>query len=602
MTTLSEPLLRDMNDVKRLFDVPYYQKSVFPNDAMFVTKTKGKWEPMSTDQFLDEVNLMSRALISDGVQAGDKVAIVSPNRVEWNIMDIAIQQMGAVVVPIYPNISDADYKYIFADAEIYMAFVGTDDLYDRITALKGNFPKLKEIYAFDKSAGRKYWKDLAINADSVERSHLKELKANVRNEDLATIIYTSGTTGNPKGVMLSHNNILSNVLSCADRIPADQYSRTITFLPVCHVYERMLHYLYMYMGSSVYFAESIDALGDNLREVKPHVFTAVPRMLEKVFDKIMAAGDAQKGIKRLMFFWALGVAEKYDTVGKGAWYKMKLSIARALVFKKWQEALGGQVKAVASGSAALQPRIARIFLAAGIPVLEGYGLTETSPVISVNCLKNGIRIGTVGPLIDGVKVKFGEDGEILVKGPNVMMGYYNLPEKTAEVLDAQGWFATGDIGEMVEEKFLKITDRKKEIFKTSGGKFIIPQVMENKFKESRFIEQIIVVGEGRKFPAALIVPSFSFVKDWAKRKNIDLGDGKPETIVANEAVQKRIWEAMEKMNKQFGHWEQIKKIHLLPHEFTIESGELTPTLKYKRKIIQEKYKKEIEGIYAEGKE
>jgi long-chain acyl-CoA synthetase len=425
------------------------------------------------------------------------------------------------------------------------------------------------------------------------------LKANVRNEDLATIIYTSGTTGSPKGVMLSHNNLLSNVLACKPSIPADEHSRVLTFLPVCHVYERMLHYLYMYCGSSIYFAESMDTIGDNMREVKPHVFTAVPRLLEKVFDRIMAKGDELKGIKRRIFFWAIKVAEKYDTVGMGFWYNIKLSIARKLVFSKWREALGGDVTAIASGSAALQPRLAQIFLAAGIPVLEGYGLTETSPVISVNCLIKGIRIGTVGPLIDGVKVKIAEDGEILVKGPNVMMGYYNLPDKTDEAIDQQGWFHTGDIGMFVEDKFLKITDRKKEIFKTSGGKYIIPQAMENKFKESRFIEQMVVLGEGQKFPSALIVPSFGFIKEWAIRKQIDLSKATNEEIAANSQVIARIQEEVDKFNAGFGHWETIKKFHLLPNELTIEGGELTPTLKLKRKIINEKFAAIIAAFYSE---
>jgi long-chain acyl-CoA synthetase len=400
--------------------------------------------------------------------------------------------------------------------------------------------------------------------------------------------------------MLSHNNLLSNVLSCEYSIPADEHSRVLSFLPVCHVYERMLHYLYMYLGSSIHFAESMDTIGENIREVKPHVFTAVPRLLEKVYDRIMAKGDELHGIKRALFFWAVGLAEQYDVVGKSWWYRFKLSIARKLIFSKWMEALGGEVRAIASGSAALQPRLARVYLAAGINVLEGYGLTETSPVISVNCLKRGIRIGTVGPLIDGVKVKFAEDGEILVKGPNVMMGYYNLPDKTAEVMDAQGWFHTGDIGVMVEEKFLKITDRKKEIFKTSGGKYIIPQVMENKFKESRFIEQIMVVGEGQKFPSALIVPSFSFIREWAKRHHLDLDNKSNAEIQAMPEVIQRIQEEVDKYNELYGSWEKIKKIALLEKEFTIETGELTPTLKLKRKIILEKYQKEVDQFYQNG--
>jgi long-chain acyl-CoA synthetase len=584
--------------VKRLFDIPYYQLITFPNKGMFVTKKSGEWIPVSTQSFLEQVNLLSRGLVGMGVTPGQKIAIVSSNRVEWNMLDIAIQQVGAIVVPVYPNISTADYRHIFNDAHIRFAFVGSAALFEKISAIQPEIPTLEGVFCFDEAENIPFYKDIIEKGTSIPASQITALKANVRNQDLATIIYTSGTTGNPKGVMLSHNNLLSNVLSCAYSIPADEHSNVLSFLPACHVYERMLHYLYMYMGSSIHFAESMDTIGENIREVKPEVFTAVPRLLEKVFDRIMAKGDELRGIKRFLFFWAVRVAEQYEVVGKSLWYKLKLSIARKLIFSKWKEALGGNVKAVASGSAALQPRLARIFLAAGINVLEGYGLTETSPVISVNCLKRGIRIGTVGPLIDGVKVKFGEDGEILVKGPNVMMGYYNLPDKTAEVMDAQGWFHTGDIGVMVEDKFLKITDRKKEIFKTSGGKYIIPQMMENKFKESRFIEQIMVVGEGQKFPAALIVPSFSFVKDWAKRKQVDLSDMSNAEIAQREDVIERIQEEVTKFNELYGNWEKIKKFALLDKEFSIETGELTPTLKLKRKIILEQYKNLVDGFYA----
>lgn len=588
----------DMNQVKRLFDIPYYQLSAFPNPGMFVTKKNGEWVPVSTTSFLDQVNAISRGLVGMGVQPGQKIAIVSANRVEWNILDVAIQQVGAIVVPVYPNISLTDYRYIFKDAEVRLAFVGSLELYEKIGSIRPDVPSLEEIFCFEHSEGVPYYASVIDKGTDVQQSQVRALMANVRNEDLATIIYTSGTTGNPKGVMLSHNNLLSNVLACVYSIPANEHSKVLSFLPVCHVYERMLHYLYMYMGSSIHFAESMDTIGENIREVKPEVFTAVPRLLEKVYDRIMAKGDELRGIKRWLFFWAVGLAEEYDVTGKSWWYRFRLKIARKLIFSKWMEALGGNVKAIASGSAALQPRLAQVFLAAGINVLEGYGLTETSPVISVNCLKRGIRIGTVGPLIDGVKVKFGEDGEILVKGPNVMMGYYNLPDKTAEAIDPQGWFHTGDIGVMVDDRFLKITDRKKEIFKTSGGKYIIPQMMENKFKESRFIEQIMVCGEGQKFPSALIVPSYPFIREWAKKKGGDYSQLSNREIAEKEEVVARIQQEVDKFNELYGSWEKIKKFCLLDHEFSIETGELTPTLKLKRKIILEKYKKEVDCFYA----
>lgn len=586
-----------MNQVTRLFDVPFHQLENFPNRDMFVTKTNGTWVPVSTQEFIDQVNALSLGLIGLGVEAGDRVAIASPNRVEWDILDIAIQQVGGIVVPVYPNISLNDYRHIFNDSQAKYAFIGTLELHEKINSIRADIPSVQELYALDESAGVPYYRSILEKGSGIGMNVIEERKAAIKNSDLATIIYTSGTTGNPKGVMLSHNNILSNVLSCEYSIPADKDSRVISFLPVCHVYERMLHYLYMYVGASIYFAESMETIGENIREVKPHVFTAVPRLLEKVYDRIMARGDELTGISRKLFFWAVGLAEEYDVNGKSGWYGLKLSIARKLIFSKWQEALGGNVRAIASGSAALQPRLARIFLAAGINVLEGYGLTETSPVISVNCLKRGIRIGTVGPLIEGVEVKIAEDGEILVKGPNVMMGYYNLPDKTAEVLDEEGWFHTGDIGVVEDGKFLKITDRKKEIFKTSGGKYIIPQVMENKFKESRFIEQIMVIGEGEKFPAALIVPAYDFIRKWSERKQLNLEQLSAEELQQHPQVIARMQQEMDKYNELYGNWEKIKKFALLRSEFTIETGELTPSLKLKRKIILEKYKDEVNALY-----
>jgi len=588
-----------MNEVKRLFDLPDYQLRNFPKVSMFVTKNDGSWNATSTEAFVDKALLLSKGLVGLGVSQGDRIGLVSTNRLEWNLMDIAIQQVGATVVPIYPNISSADYVYIFNDAELKCAFVGSEELYRKISAKKDQIPCLQQLFTFDEVEGARNYMDLVELGNGIDNSKIKELKANVRNEDLATIIYTSGTTGNPKGVMLSHNNLLSNVFACSTIIPADSESRVLTFLPTCHVYERMLHYLYMYVGASIYYAESMDTIGENIREVKPHVFTAVPRLLEKVFDRIIAKGDELRGIKRKLFFWAVSVAERYEIKGTSFGYRLKLWIARKLIFSKWQEALGGEVKAIASGSAALQPRLARIFLAAGINILEGYGLSETSPVISVNDLKRGVCIGTVGPLIGNVKVKIAEDGEILVKGPNVMMGYYNLPDKTAEVMDAQGWFHTGDIGEFVDDFFLKITDRKKEIFKTSGGKYIVPQAMENKFKESRFFEQMMVIGEGEKYPAALIVPGFQFIKDWAQRKQLDFSALSNEELIQRPEVIERIQEEVDKMNELYGNWEKIKKFCLLPKEWSVETGELTPTLKLKRKIIMEKYKLEVTGCFPE---
>ena len=587
-----------MTSTERLFDIPYWQQKNFPTSKMFVSKINGNWESISTSEFILRAMEVSKGLISLGIQPGDKIAVASSNRVEWNILDIGVQQVGAILVPVYPNISEADYRFIFNDAQVKICFVSNLELATKISNIKTEIASLQHLFTFDELDGYVNWNYIFEASSSTPESKVHKRMNEVKRSDLVTIIYTSGTTGNPKGVMLSHNNLLSNLEACKPRIPADNNSRVLTFLPVCHVYERMLHYLYMYIGCSIHFAESMETIGDNIREVKPDVFTAVPRLIEKVFDKIMATGDTLTGIKRKLFFWAVRLAEEYDVVGKSAWYKFRLAIARKLIFSKWQLALGGNVRAIASGSAALQPRLARIFLAANIPILEGYGLTETSPVVSVNSFDEGIRIGTVGTLIDGVQVRIAEDGEILVKGPNVMIGYYNNQTATDEVIDKDGWFHTGDIGIFQENKFLKITDRKKEIFKTSGGKYIAPQAMENKFKESRFIEQIIVVGENEKFPSAMIVPCFAYIKEWSAKNGLDLENSTNEEIAANEAVYKQIKGEVNNFNQGFGNWEQIKKFVLLPKEFTIEGDELTPTLKFKRKKILAKYQKEYLEIYS----
>jgi long-chain acyl-CoA synthetase len=587
-----------MLTIDRLFDVPRHQLKNYPNPNMFVTKTKGIWVPLSTADFLDAAMNVSRGLISLGVQAGDRVAVASSNRFEWNILDIAVQQVGAILVPLYPNISAADYRFILNDAGVEICVVSNQELVDKISAVRNDVPSLKHLFSFDQLPNCPHWSEIEAAKGQTDIETVEQRMREVKTADLATIIYTSGTTGNPKGVMLSHANILATVASCIDPIPADKNSKVLSFLPVCHIYERMLHYLYMYIGCSIHFAESMDTIGENIKEVKPDVFSAVPRLIEKVFDKIMAKGEDLKGIKRALFFWAVDVAEAYDVIGKSIFYKVKLAIARKLIFSKWQEALGGNVKAIASGSAALQPRLARIFLAADIPILEGYGLTETSPVVTVNNFNTGIRIGTVGPLVENVQVKIAADGEILVKGPNVMMGYYKNQEATNEVFDADGWFCTGDIGTFQEGKFLKITDRKKEIFKTSGGKYIVPQAMENRLKQSRFIEQAMVIGEGEKFPAVFIVPNMAFVKEWAQRHGLDFNQISNEAIITNPILIDRINKEITQINLEYGSWEQLKKVKLLPQEFTIEGGELTPTLKFKRKKILEKYQAQYQEIYS----
>ncbi len=586
-----------MNKAKRLFDIPYIQLLEKPNETMFVSKVNGTWTPTSTQNFIESVLKASKCLIGLGILPGDKVALVSNNRLEWNILDIAIQQVGGIVVPLYPTISSGDYQYILNDASCKICFAGTEEIALKIAEIQDKTP-VKHLFTFDQVATFGHWSTINSFAEGISDVQVQERKDNVQIDDLVTIIYTSGTTGNPKGVMLNHKNLLSNIETCQPLIPVINNSRVLTFLPVCHVYERMLHYLYMYVGCSIYFAESIDTIGENIKEVKPHMFTAVPRLIEKVYEKIVAKGEDLTGIKKKLFFWAINVGENFDLKGKSPFYKIQLAIARKLIFSKWQEALGGEVKAIASGSAALQPRLARIFYAAGMPILEGYGLTETSPVVSVNNFVEGVKFGSVGRILNDVEVLIAEDGEIKVKGPNVMLGYYNQDEATSEVMDTNGWFCTGDIGHICENNFLHITDRKKEIFKTSGGKYIVPQMIENKLKASRFIEQAMVIGEGQKFPAAFIVPNFIFIKDWLSKKGYNLTkESSNDDISKIPEVIDRIQKEIDQVNSELGSWEQIKKLVLLDNEFTIASNELTPTLKLRRKIILENNKTAFEQIY-----
>lgn len=590
-----------MKNITRLFDFPYYQLEKHNLEKSLVTKYNGEWIATSTKEYINKANAISRGLLRLGVKPNDKVAIISmTNRTEWNICDIGILQTGAQDVPIYPTISQEDYEYVLNHSEASYCFVSCKEVLDKVNAIKENVPSLKEVFSFDQISSCKNWTEvIELGNDDSNQNEVEERKKNVSEEDLATLIYTSGTTGRPKGVMLTHKNIVSNAMNSAARLPIEiGNSKSLSFLPVCHIYERMLLYMYQYCGASIYFAESLETISDNLKEVSPDVMSAVPRLLEKVYDKIYAKGADLTGIKKKLFFWAVELGLEYEPYGqKGAWYEFKLNIARKLIFSKWQEALGGNLKAIASGSAALQSRLARVYNAAGIPVMEGYGLTETSPVVSVNDMrKNGFRIGTVGKLLAETEVKIAEDGEILVKGPQVMKGYYKDQEKTNEVLK-NGYFHTGDIGEIDSDGFLKITDRKKEMFKTSGGKYVAPQVLENQFKQSRFIEQIMVIGDGEKMPAALIQPNFEFITNWSKIHNIDLGKTTAEQI-KNKQLIKRIQKEIDRHNKHFGKWEQIKRFELTSDIWSIDQGHLTPTMKMKRKIIKNKYIDLYNKIYS----
>jgi long-chain acyl-CoA synthetase len=578
----------------RLFDLIPYQIATYDKEIALSKKENGKWKSFSSRDVKEIVDNLSLAFLKVGLKKEEKVAIISDNCPEWNFVDLALQQIGAISVPIYPTITSSDFEYIFDHAEVKMIFTGNQTIYDKAKIVCGE----RLIYSFSKIDGAIFWEDFLVIGVNESVAELELLKEEVKPNDLFTIIYTSGTTGRPKGVMLSHSNVLSNVVSNASIMTAPKgTSRVLSFLPLCHIYERTGSFCFMYLGFSIYYAESLEHLGENMKEIKPHVFNTVPRLLEKIYDKIVAKGYELTGVKKGLFFWALNLGLEYDPGKKmGSWYDFQLKMANKIIFSKWREALGGEVLQINSGASALQPRLARVFWAAGIKVCEGYGLTETSPVISASvCTPEEMRIGWVGKILKGVKVKIAEDGEILAQGPNIMQGYYRQPEMTAEVLK-NGWFHTGDIGEL-DGEFLKITDRKKEMFKTSGGKYIAPQLMENKFKESSLIDQLIVIGENKNYPSAIIVPSFEGLKEYCKHKGIPYTSDE-EMIQKPEIVEKYDRE-LEQLNKYFAKWEQIKRFRLLSKSWGIESGELTPTMKLKRKVIMQKYGKEIEGIYQE---
>ncbi len=586
-------------ETTRLFDYLENQNTEIPQQGFLSAKentSEGKkWQTYTFKDTQDYANKVSQLLINLGVGRDDKIAIIAANRPEWNFVDLGCLQIGAADVPMYPTISEKDYEFIFNDASIKYAFVGDETIYKKVLPLKGKVSSLTEIFTFDKIAGAKSFRE-SLPAQ-VDLAEIAKRKAAVDENDLATIIYTSGTTGNPKGVMLTHKNIVSNIKSVKEVTPFMAGEKSLSFLPLCHSFERITFYAYLSKGIHIHYAETLETIAENLKEVQPYCFTTVPRLLEKVYERIMEKGNALEGFKRKLFFWSIDLGLQYE-LGKdrGWWYNLRLGIARKLVFSKWQEALGGRVQFIVTGAAPMQPRLIKLFSAAGVIVLEGYGLTETSPVLCANRIDEKERvIGTVGMPIPNVTIKLAEDGEILAKGPNIMKGYYNRPDLTAEVIDSEGWFHTGDIGEWQDGKFLKITDRKKELFKTSGGKYIAPQVIENKMKESKFIEQIMVVGESQRFVSALIVPSFMNLRDWAKENGLSVIDNRQ--IVDNAKIKELINAEVERLNKDFGKWEQIKKFILLSDEWTIEGGELTPTLKLKRKAVLERNKSHVSEMY-----
>jgi long-chain acyl-CoA synthetase len=585
--------------VKRLIDILPYQIEHYPRLDAICDKKNGIWQKLSSVKVKEMVDNFSLGLLKMGFRQEDKFAIISNNRSEWNIVDLGILQIGGVDVPMYPTMSSDEYVFIFNDAEVKLVFVSDKELFQKVRKVIPKTKSIQDIFTFDKVNGAKHWSEILTCADKLYEGKLKDIEAAIEPATLATIIYTSGTTGIPKGVMLSHGNIISNISSMNEILPMNYKHRMISFLPICHIFERSTIYYYLTIGAAVYYAENIDKIIENFQEVKPNYFTTVPRLLEKIYERIMERGRSLTGLKKAIFGWAVNLANHYKANGKNNFfYNIRLKAATQLVFKKWQAALGGEVKGIICGAAALQPRLARIFTAAGIYVCEGYGLTETSPVLACNRFSKGnFKLGTVGPAIPDVHIKIAGNGEIMVKGPNVFKGYYNKPEMTKAAFDEEGWFRTGDIGELIDDKFLKITDRLKEVFKTSGGKFVAPLPIENKMKESWFIKNIIVIGENRKFTAALIVPDTVFIFNWFKRKGVE--NMTIEEMTDNKLVRERIWKDIQKFNKRFSHIEQIKKYELVKNDWTVETGELTPTLKLKRKVILEKCKDVIENIYAE---
>ena len=592
-----------MNEPKRLFDCIEYHLTTSPLEDMLAGKEDGVWRKYSTAEVSRIVNELGAGLLDLGInntsntpEGKNKISIISKNRPEWLLVDLAVQQIGAVLTPVYPTININELEFILQDAEVKIVFVNDRDLYEKVASLKSRLPNLIEIYSFEKLDGIHHWKEI-LNSETELLNQVKSLAAAITSEDLATIIYTSGTTGRPKGVMLSHKNVVSNVLSSMPCFPPGKKMRALSFLPLNHILEKTVSYLYLFNGTAIYYAESLETIGDNLKEVNPHMFTTVPRLLEKVYDKIMAKGNELFGVKRKLFFWAHNLANKFEiNKNMGVAYNLQLSIANKIIFNKWREGLGNNVKAIVSGGAACQVRLIRIFTAAKIVVMEGYGLTETSPVISVNRYdEEGRMFGTVGPLIGGVQVKIADDGEILCKGPNVMMGYYKQPELTAEVIE-DGWFKTGDIGMMINNTFLKITDRKKEMFKTSGGKYVAPLPIESKLKESPFIEAAMVIGAEQKYTGALIVPSYPNLRLWCNENNMPYTSD--AEMIFNEKVIELYKDIVEAFNKYFNHVEQIKKFELLAHDWTVESGELTPKLSLKRKVIMERYRDAVKRIYS----
>lgn len=585
-------------EITRLFDLLPHYATYFPKDDALAGKENGVWVTYSTKQYIDKVNYISYGLMQLGVKKGDRIASISNNRPEWNFLDMALHQLGAIHVSIYPTISESDYEYILNHAEVKMVFVSGWDLLRKIQNIIDRIPALEgQVYTFRNLRGYKHLNEvIELGIANPSPQYLEEIKDSITPDDVVTLIYTSGTTGNPKGAMLTHANILNNVKAVLPIIPIRDNSRCLSYLPLCHVYERMMIYAWQYLGISIYYTENIATIADDLKEIRPDIFTTVPRLLEKFYDRIIAVGHKQKGVKKRIFFWANKIAQDFELEGKSWIYRKKLKIARKLVLSKWKNALGGNFSVIVSGGAAIQPRISRIFWAMDVPVLEGYGLTETSPVIAVsNFFPDGLKIGTVGPPLPGIEVKIGEDGEVLTRGHCVMKGYFKSPELTAEAIDEEGWFHTGDIGEFEPEGQLRITGRKKEMFKTAFGKYVVPTIIENKFAEESIIDAIMVVGENQPYAAALIVPEFNDLRNWCNNKGITYTTN--EEMIQHQEVLKQFKKVVDRCNKNFGDTEQVKRYKLIGYSWSVDTGELTPTLKLRRKFIMKKHKELIDSLF-----
>lgn len=591
-------------ELTRTFDIiPNYLEKYPDKEDALSAKENGQWVKTSITEYAEKAAQVSYGLYALGLKKGDKVAMISNNRPEWNIIDMGMSQAGIIHVPVYPTLSDDEYEYIFDHAEPKLIIISEKSLYDKLKPIFSKAKSIKDAYSINVVEGAKNWKEIMdlgkAKAGEFENT-LKENMEKTSKDEMVTLLYTSGTTGRPKGVCLSHWNLVSNALATTGVHPFGVESKALSFLPLCHIYERMLNYHYQVKGVSIYYAQNMGTIVDDLKDVKPDIFSTVPRLLETVYDRIIGKGKDLKGIKKRIFFWAVQLGNRFKLHGKNSWfYKKKLKVADKLIFSKWREALGGNTKIIVSGSAALQPRIATIFWAAKINVLEGYGLTETSPVIAVNNqTTDEIMIGTVGPVIADVEVKIADDGEILCKGPNVMMGYYKDQKLTDEVISKDGWFHTGDVGELVDGTYLKITDRKKEIFKLSSGKYVAPQMIENKFKESFFISQLMVVGENEKFASALISPNFEFLHNWCSLHGVKFRDN--QDLIQIPEVVARIQKEVNEINASQAFHEQVKRFRLVAEEWSIPTGELSNVLKLKRKNVYKKYDSLLKEIYSVG--